>query len=76
MHTCVIGLTDMVELDEKTHIPELAHILAGAVTGGAFFSSRGPRAAALAATLGGAASVGYWWVGNAFERSFGKGGRF
>lgn len=76
MHTCAIGLADLVELDQRTGLPQLTHFLAGAVTGGAFFSSRGPRAAVLAATIGGAASLGYWWAGNEFERQFSRGGRF
>lgn len=76
MHTCAIELADMAELDSRTGVPEITHFLAGAVTGGVFFSSRGPRAATLAAVLAGGASVAYSFAGNEFERLTGKGGRF
>lgn len=76
MHTCAVELADMAELDSRTGVPELTQFVAGAVTGGVFFSSRGPRAATLAAFLGGGASLAYSWAGHEFERLSGKGGRF
>ena len=76
MHTCAVELADMAELDSRTGIPELSQVVAGAATGGLFFSSKGPRAATLAAFLGGGASLAYSWAGNEFERLTGQGGRF
>mmetsp|Transcript_30933 Transcript_30933/g.23010 ORF Transcript_30933/g.23010 Transcript_30933/m.23010 type:complete len:190 (+) Transcript_30933:39-608(+) len=76
MHTCAIELSDMAELDSRTGFSDMSNVLAGVVTGGIFFSSRGPRAASLAALLGGGVSVAYSWAGNQFDRLTSAGGRF
>jgi hypothetical protein len=76
MHTGAVELADMAKLDSRTGIPDLTQFVAGAATAGLFFSSRGPRAATLAAVLGGGASLAYSWAGNEFNRLTGQGGRF
>jgi hypothetical protein len=60
-------------LDSQLTVP----VLSGAITGGLYKSTRGPRAAALAAAIGGAASCTYWF-GSAFlsNKVLGRGGRF
>lgn len=76
MHTGAVELADMAKLDSRTGITDLTQFVAGAATAGLFFSSRGPRAATLAAVLGGGASLAYSWAGNEFNRLTGQGGRF
>jgi len=76
LHTCSVELCDMASLDSKIEIPEITPFIAGATTAGILFSSRGPRAATLAALGGAVASVGFSLASNQFERSTGAAGRF
>jgi hypothetical protein len=59
-------------LNSKLTVPALS----GMITGGLFFSNRGPRGIALATVSGGVISVGYSAAGEIFNEVTGRGGRF
>lgn len=67
----------MFEVEQRTGQPASTPVLAGIFTGGLYKMNRGPRAAALAATIGAVASTVYWY-GGAYVSNvlLGRGGRF
>ncbi len=64
MHTLSVAGADYLELEKKIDHPVVTPIFAGLVTGGIYKSTKGPRAAALAAVIGAGASVAYWFGSN------------
>lgn len=59
-----------------TVVPHTVPLLSGAITGGLFFSNRGPKGIALATAGGALLSWCYAGAGGMFEETFGRRGRF
>jgi hypothetical protein len=77
MHTCGVGLADYLEVENISGQSWATPVFAGALTGGVYKSTRGPRAATLAAVVGAVASTVYWYGGTYFnDVLLGKSGRF
>jgi hypothetical protein len=77
MHTSSVWVSDQLELDDKAGTELATPIFAGIVTGSAYMSARGPRAAALAGVIGGVASCAYWYGSSyVYNVVLGKGGKF
>lgn len=77
MHTTGIWAADQLELDNLTGTSIATPLFAGVTTGALYKSTRGPRAAALAAVIGGTVSCAYWFGGSyLYNVVLGRSGRY
>ena len=77
MHTASVGIADQLQIEKVTGTSISTPIFAGVLTGGLYKSTRGPRAAALAAVIGGTVSTVYWYGGTYFYSIIlGRNGKF
>ena len=73
----MVEVSDQLGLEHITGIPAITPVFAGLATGGLYKCTAGVRGAALAATIGSAVSVGYWYGGSfVYNVILGYGGRY
>ena len=76
-HTSMVWVADQLKLEDMTGTSAATPVFAGLATGGLYKIASGPRGAALAATIGSAASCAVWFGGSYFYNVvLGRGGRY
>ncbi|KAJ1429013.1 hypothetical protein B484DRAFT_449594 [Ochromonadaceae sp. CCMP2298] len=76
MHTASVALLDLAEAEKYIDHYLTVPVLSGVITGGLYKSTKGPRAAALAAVIGAGASCTYFVGGSVVNKVLGRGGKF
>lgn len=77
MHTTSVWLADTLELERLTGTEAATPVFSGLLTGVVYKSTRGPRAMALAGTIGIGVSCTYWYAGSyLYNVVLGRNGKF